>query len=287
VNKMKNKNPTIFALPTSLPTQTTPSPKRSRKKIYVTLAAVIAIVVIVSAAMLIPQTNADIISLGVHYKVGEKLTYDITSALSTSGLDGASSNIKTDSTVTIEVVKFEGDTYTLNYTYTLSALGSSISYSKLVDVKESQMVTTLALLPVAIQMFGSAFASSNESEPLMTGVFDQTQAKVGDSWTVPLSTTDSTSPSGQILVTFKAIQDLTVQAGTYKVFRIDFNVTVSQDSSSSLVTFSPNVSGQAYLESGTCKQIKSELTLDMTADISGGSYGMTYAITSTLTSDSQ
>jgi hypothetical protein len=288
---MKSKKPNIFVLHEP-PLQTEPMPAKQRpKKLYAALATVLVIVIVVAALIFVPQGNADVISLGVHYRVGEKLTYDITTSISTQ-LNESSSSYAQDSTAIIEVMSFDGDTYRLNYTTITSMLGYHSSTSRIVNVKESEMVTALALLPVEIQgllSLGASTANLNETG-LLTGFFNQSQAKVGDTWTIPLGTTGSSLVNGEITVTFRAIQDLTVTAGTYKVFRMDLSSQTTPQGVPSSYGLSYDVSGQAYLESGTCRQIKSELTLNMGTDSSLsslGSYSMAYTFTSTLTDDSQ
>ncbi len=193
-------------------------PKRGgRKKIYILLAAISIVVITVAAVFFVPQISANIIYLGVHYTQGEKLTYEMTTSVSSSS-NSTSVNLSQNSILTVEVVSIEDDTYTLNYTLTSSAAGPSVTASKIIEVKESQMVTTLALLPVVLQIE----AAGNTESPLMTAVFDQSTAKVGDTWTIPV-TNSGRSTGDNLTVTFKAIQDLSVPAGNYHVFRIDYS----------------------------------------------------------------
>lgn len=271
--------------PTDEPTVQAASKKRFGRKLYITIAAVAAIAVILAAAVLfVPQTNADVISLGVHYSAGEKLTYDVTSSYSTSTQGGnSSSNISSESTVSVEVVNFDGDTYTLNYTVLTSSAGYSFSTSHLLEVKSTDMVNLLTLLPIALQQY---ITNTNDTTPVETAIFNQTQATVGDTWQVPITEGTSSAPAAEITVTFKAIQELTVPAGTFKVFRIDFSQTPAQQSQSSLANLNYNVSGQSYLEYGTCKQIQSSLQLNVTG-LGIGDINEVISFTSSLTKDTK
>ena len=108
---------------------------------------VAAIIVVVLAGMLlIPQSTATVVPLGVHYSVGEELTYNITTSVSTQG-SKSSTSFDSQGTLNIEVVSLNGDTYTLNYSTTTAILGYSTTSSKLLDVKESDMINVLTLLP--------------------------------------------------------------------------------------------------------------------------------------------
>lgn len=287
---MENK---FFALPNSEAPQTFPpadqpgapaqSKKRFGKKLYIAVAAIAIIVVIVTAVMLVPPSNADVISLGVQYSAGEKLTYDVSTSISTQGAN-SSSNLVSQSTLTVDVVSFDGETYALNYTSSTSDGGYSYSNSQIIDVKASEMITVLALLPIGLQL---ADVETNNTNPFVTAVFDQSTAKVGDTWQVPLTTGEpGYSQTENLTVTFKAIQDLTVPAGTFKVFRIDFSA--AQTSPSSLSTLNMDLSGQSYLEYGTCKQIQSNLQLNMSLPSLGtstASYSELVSFTSTLKED--
>src|SRR3990172_1736578 len=256
-----------------------PSKKFGGKKLYVVVAAVAAIVIILVAVWMVPQGNADVISLGVDYAVGEKLTYAVTMTISLSIANASMSN-STDGTLTVEVLSFDGDTYTLNYTTSSSANGVSVTASNLVELKKSEMVTALALLPVASQQFNSY---GNESGPMLTAFFDQTQAKVGDTWSVPIQSEGSVVAE-DLKVTFKAIQDLTVEAGTFRVFRIDYSTSIQQNQSSDY-SIKIDLSGQSYLEQGTCRQIQNNLQVAMTFQFLGNDANMDATIASKLIQD--
>lgn len=271
------------ANPSEQPIGRSLSKKRFGKKLYIAVAAIIAIAVILTAVLLVPSSNADVISLGVHYSTGEKLTYDVTT--STSSQSGNSStNLSAQSTLTIEVVSLVGDTYTLNYTTTTSSLGYSMTTSRLMQVQETDMVNLLTLLPVALQQYTT---STNSSNPIETAIFNQTQAKVGDEWQIPLTATVSSFvPASEINVKFVAIQNLAVQAGDFKVFRIDFSQTNPVQDQARSLSVNFDVSGQSYLEMGTCKQIQSTVDLTLTTQLgTNANYNTTITFTSTLIKD--
>ncbi len=280
-------NPLFRSTPTSPTDQSLPAPppppRSSRKKIYGALAAALVVVIVVTAVFFVPQSSANTISLGVHYTQGEKLTYDMTTSVSSNG-NSTTVNLSQKSVLTVEVVSIQGDTYSLNYTMISNALGSSVTISKILEVKESQMVTTLALLPVALQI---AAASGNNTGPLMTAAFDQSTAKVGDTWTIPV-TNSGASTADNLTVTFKAIQDLSVPAGNYRVFRIDYSTGVQE--SQNLLDMNVQLSGQSYLETGSCKQIQSNLlvTLSMSSKLTSNinlDLNLALSITTNLVSD--
>jgi hypothetical protein len=275
----KSFNPSNSPMPTHLqaqqPIETAVTKKSGRKNLYITLSAIVAIIIIVTTIMFVPQGTANVISLGVNYSVGEKLTYDVTSKMSLNS-GAASADISTNYTVTVEVLSFNNDIYKLNYTTSLTILGMPINLTNTVEVKANQMVTALALLPVAAQQYAS---NPNGNSPLMTAFFDQSQAKVGDTWTLPLSSTDSSQQAGNLTVTFKAIQDLKVDSRTYKVFKMDYTTNFAQ------LDVNMTLSGQAFIQTGSCKQIQSNLQLTTSTQLGSVSYSYTYTITTTLTQD--
>jgi hypothetical protein len=78
-----------------------------------------------------------------------------------------------------------------------------------------------------------------------------------------------------LTITFGGIQDITVSADTYKVFRIDFssnnlsmNVNIPTTSNTSIQnTMEMGISGQTYLEYGTCRQIESNIQINSSSKI--------------------
>ncbi len=281
---MKNK---FFRLISTVEPQASQPPlqaaskKRFGKKIYATLGVAAIIVVVLAGMLLIPQSTANVVPLGVHYSVGEELTYNITTSVSTQG-SKSSTSFDSQGTLNIEVVSLNGDTYTLNYSTTTAILGYSTTSSKLLDVKESDMINVLTLLPVALQQYANS--DVNDSNPTVTAIFNQSQAKVGDTWQIPLTANTNDDTVGNLTVTFKAIQDLTVPAGNFKVFRIDFS-TNTLGTQSSLLNINLDVAGQSYLEYGTSKQIQSNLQLNMNSGTAINNYNIAISISSTLTKD--
>ena len=118
----------------------------------------------------------------------------------------------------------------------------------------------------------------------MTAIFNQSQAKVGDTWQIPLTANTNDVTVGNLTITFKAIQDLTVPAGNFKVFRIDFSTNTLR-TQSSLLNINLDVTGQSYLEYGTSKQIQSNLQLNMNSGTAINNYNIAISISSTLTKD--
>jgi hypothetical protein len=116
------------------------------------------------------QSSADVISLGVDYSVDEKLTYDVTLSLSVE-VGGTSMAVNSDSTLVLEVLSFDNEIYVLNYTK-IVPYGDQINItSTILEVKENEMVTVLALYPAGFQSFSAE--DQSEDSPLFSAAFDQ------------------------------------------------------------------------------------------------------------------
>jgi len=273
LNKLLNSidSPT----PRQQPIGQAPSNKRFGKKLYVTVAAIILIAVVIATIFLVPSSEAEIISLGVHYLPGEKLTYDITIS-SYSQIGNSSTNFSTQRTLTVEVVSINEDTYTLKYITTSSMAGNSTATSYLMDVKEADMVNLFTLLPVAFQQYPdyAEYVENANSSPMEMAFFNQSEAKVGDTWRIPAICAVSATPDAEITVKFVAVQNLAVKAGNFKVFKIEFTQTSAQQSQSQYDNLGyAGVSGESYLEFGSCKQVQSTVQFNMTASLGvNGSY---------------
>ncbi len=264
------------------------SNKKFGKKLYVTVAAIIIIAVVIAAIFLVPSSEAEIISLGVHYFPGEKLTYDLTIA-SSSQIGNSSTNFSTQRTLTVEVVSINEDTYTLKYTTTSSMADNSTATSYLMDVKEADMVNLFTLLPVAFQQYpeyAEYVEKTNSSGPLETAFFNQSEAKVGDTWRIPVVFAVSATPDAEITVKFVAIQNLAVKAGNL-VFKIEFTQTAAQESQIQFDNlYYIDVSGESYLEFGSCKQVQSTVQFNMTTlDVNSGYSSVVTTFSSTLIKD--
>jgi hypothetical protein len=276
--------------PRQQPIEQAPSNNRSGKKLHVTVAAIILITVVVAAIFLVPSSETEIISLGVHYFPDEKLTYEITISFH-SQTGNSSTNFSTQRTLTVEVVSINEDIYTLKYTTTSSIAGNSTTTSYVMDVKEADMATLFTLLPVAFQQYdeyAEYMEKTNSSSPLETAFFNQSEAKVGDTWRIPVICVVSPTPDAEITVKFVAIQNLAVKAGNFKVFKIEFTQTSTQQSQNqSDNPYHTGVSGESYLEFGSCKQIQSTVQFNMTTS-PGVNSGYSSAVTtfsSTLIKD--
>jgi len=273
--------------PRQQPRGQAPSNKRFGKKLHVAVAAIIIIAVVTASIFLMPSSEAETISLDAQYVLGEKLTYDIT--ISSSSQNGNSStNFSTQSTLTVEVVSINEDTYTLNYTTTSGTAGTSTATSYLMDVKETDMINLFTLLPVAFQQYPDFAEYADSNTPIDTAFFNQSKAKVGDTWRIPATCTVTATPEAEINVKFVAIQNLAVKAGNFKVFKIEFTRTSSQQSQNQPDNLEyAGVSGESYLEFGSCKQVQSTVQFTMTTSL-GVNSGYSSAVTtfsSTLIKD--
>ena len=93
----------------------------------------------------------------------------------------------------------------------------------------------------------------------------------------------SSTPAENLTVTFKDIQDLTVQAGTYQSLQNRLLNKCSRNPKLPLGNLNLIFAGQSYLEYGTCKQIQSNLQL--TLQVGNNNDNMVDSFTSTLTQD--
>ena len=275
------------------------APAKSRrfgKKLYA-LIAVIAIVIIASA-FFIPQGGATI-PLNVDYVVGEKMVYDSTMTMTLGSYSLGSalnlptqtpSNITMDSQQTIEVVGFDGENYLLNHTITMTLLDKPISVSMMEKMNKTGYSTYLLNLGDTQTEIPS---TSLASDSYLAQLLNKPEVKVGDSISIPYpSASSSIQTSGDLTIKFNGIEDLTVPAGTYKVFRIDITsnnlkMTLNpSETGSSLIQLNDlsmnlNLNYQIYLEYGTLRQIKS--TMQETSSFQSSILNMTSTITSDMT----
>ncbi len=252
-----------------------PAPRgRFRKKLFIIPAAVLLIIIVVAAAFFIPQ-GAATIPLNADYVVGEKMVYDTTMSMSLdlgSSLGSIAPQSPTttniDAQQTIEVVGFDGENYLLNHTITMTLLNKPMSISMMEKMNKTgyssyflNIGDTQTEVPQS-SLTGNSYLAQLLSQP---------EVKIGESINVPFpNNSPNIQTTGDLTIKFNDVQDLTVPAGTYRVFRIDIvsnnlklTVNIPQSAASSLLQggliMNLNLSCQIYMEYGTMRQIKSSL----------------------------
>jgi len=265
-SKADNSQPENSNYP-SQPTFTIPN--KNRKRLYA-FGGIIAIIVIASA-LFVPQALGSFIELSLNYTVGEKMTYQSTNTV-TNQMSNTSINVETNplsqtynSTGTYEILGFDGENYTINLTITSELNGKTLS------IPITTNTTTKTQYYKNLLPAGSpAFFLNASSSPTLEAYLTKSQVKAGDTWQIPVSTGNaSLGLTGELTLKFSAIQEITVPAGTYKVFVVelsskDLTMHISPGngiiSASTLDNSTLELSGRTYLEVGTCHLIKSELT---------------------------
>jgi len=232
---------------------------KSRKRLYVVLA--LAAVAVIAVAFFIPK-GAAAIPLGLNYQVGEKLVYTTTETITTP-LGNITKTGTINSTYSLEVVDFDGEYYTLNKTIEI-LLDKPTSISLIERINKNKTGYAKYFLPGET----AALFGNSSSNPVLAALLSKPDAKVGDTWQIPLNSGNSTfGTTGDLTLTFADIQEITVPAGTYKVFRIDVtsnNLNSHVEISAGRSNTSMSFSGSIYLEYGTCRQIKADVQITAT-----------------------
>lgn len=279
--------PETPAPPTEQPASPPPSSKRSRKRIYAVLG-IVAVATVASAlllAFLVPQSSGTIIPLSYNFTVGDTMTYNMTANTTMMGRNSVSTM-----TVSMDIVSFDGENYTINETVSLPLLGpQSYSITEKMNKTGYFTITNISGLPAGMNQ-----TYSTGNGPLGFGTFFQKdQARVGETWQVPmdLSNLANAGPAASNLTyKFGEIQNITVQAGTYKVFRIDVsgsNLTMSSTIAGVSFSLNMSINGQEYLEYGTCRPIDFNLQENASYQSGGQNYTMTSYIQMILAKDSK
>ena len=269
------KTLSLFATPLETSSTTEAQVKRHWfGKKFLALAAVIA-VALIAVALFVPLGQA-VIPLNVNYTVGEKMVYDSTITASYDNAPPATTgpsaimpkNTTINSQQTIEVTGFDGEYYTLNHTMTMNLSNRPISFSMIEKMNKTGYSAYLLNLGSSQQEIPNNGLTSTS---YLAQLLNQPEVKVGDSVNVPFPTGNSSlGITGDLKMTFKGIEDLTVPAGMYKVFRIDitgndlrmnYQSPLSGLSNFALanITIGMDLNYQIYIEYGTMRQIKASM----------------------------
>jgi len=264
---------------------------KHHKKLYALLAGIIVIVVLV-AALLIAQGFGSSIQLSLKYTVGEHMVYDTTSTLTgqQSDISLVSSSTNYNSTEAIDVLSFDGENYALNETTVAIIENQTLPLSVTVNMSKTSYYNNF-IAPGGPDVFYNI-----SSNPTLAAYLTKSTANIGDVWQIPVNTGNaSLGLTGEMTLKFTAIQDLTVPAGTFKTFRIDIstsNLTMHYDADylksidlSLNGNYTLQMTGTTYLEQGTCRLIKADLTQQSTLTQENATHTGAITITSTIVTE--
>jgi hypothetical protein len=240
--------------PVTVPSQ----PRRFGRKLYALLGvvAVVAVVSVVVFMFFLPRGLGETIPYGFNFAVGEQMTYDMSITIS-----GAGQPVSETGTIGMHVLSFDGENYTINETMRVVVQGISQDVSYTVKMNKTGYITDISGLPAQTQQVYSMFMGM----PGFGGFFNKTEARVGETWEVPLNVGNSSfSMAGTINYKFGDIQNITVPAGTYKTFKMEMSTNDAHVSSGS-VSMSVNMNGQIHLEYGTCRLVDMNLQESMSS----------------------
>ena len=229
-----------------------------KSKIFIAIIMGIVSVLLISAVSITFPARA-VIPLNIDFKVGEKMVYDTTQTTIYASEENSSQSTipNVDSTKeTIEVMDFDGQSYTLNHTVqdlnqtirtafteTLSKTGNSTWHVKIGDNTANASGPSYTFVPNVLEL-----------------LTEKPQARVADSWRIPYESS-SAEASGNLIITFYGFENLTVPAGTYNVFKVgvksdnvNVHYTVSRNGFEANVGEGFNI--QIYFEYGSLRQIK-------------------------------
>jgi hypothetical protein len=250
--------------------------KKHDRKLYASIAG-LAVVLIVLAALFIPQGAGSPLELSLNYNVGDHMVYDTTNTVTNQivntslSLPGITNDQSFNSTLTLDVIGSNADNYVVNET--IIAVPNLFSHplpSLTLNVSKSSFYNNF------MAPGGPLIFYNSSSNPTISAYLAQPSVKVGEVWKIPVNTGNaSLGLTGEVTLTFAALQDLSVPAGTFKTMRIEIaSNTLSLHSDGSSIIKIPNgvtfqLNGTSYIEQGTCRLIKADLT-QLTATNSPG-----------------
>jgi hypothetical protein len=265
--------------------QSSPSPlpseaaQMSKRKMYAAISAVAVIIILLASIIMVPPGQGKSMNLGLNYTVGESMVYQSTITLNQTAvngilelqigyLTGLGGTAHTNFTETLEVIGETSQYYTVNYTlWDRPETNLHLPALKLNVTKDSYYQNLLA-------SDGYQIFYNYTSNPTLTAYLTSGSVAVGDYWILPINTNNPNQGlTGEITLTFTGFQDLTVPSGTYRVMHIEIQSnTLTVHSDNNTITPLPQgtlqFNGTTYLEDGTCRLIKADLTqaTTMTSD---------------------
>lgn len=249
--------------------------RKSRKRLYAVLGIVLVAVLIsvVVITFFVPRGLGETIPYGFNYAVGEKMVYDLSLSVNAGG-----QSMSETGTISMEVLSFDGGNYTINETVAFTVQGmpqQEVSFT--VRMNKFGQMTDFSGVPSEMQSIYSMFGGV----PGFGSAFNKTEARVGESWQLPLDFGNSTfSMSGTMNYKFGEVQNVTMDAGPFKTFKIDIS-TSDVHASMSGVSMNIDMHGWILQEYGTCRLI--DMNMEATETVSGQGQSMTMTMSMQMT----
>ena len=264
----------------SLPTSTTSiqPTETHHRKLYAILAGLV-IIIVVSVALISqgnlatqiiekptnenPTNYGSTLPLNLNYVVGEQMVYETTNILTNQMItDDQSLNL----TKTMHIISENDGEYKVEEKVTVvpNFIGNTPSIT--VNISKASYYKNF------IRDVPSIFINAN-ANPTISAFLAQKSVSVGDIWKIPVNTGNSgLGMTGEVTLKFAVIEDITVPAGTYKAIKIEITsniLNVHADGTSKILIqngMTLQLNGTTYLEQGTCRLIKADLTQVVTTN---------------------
>ncbi|MDR0470314.1 MAG: hypothetical protein LBH79_01140 [Nitrososphaerota archaeon] len=199
------------------------TPKKQRQIFYAIITVSVVLVVICATVLLIPQNESSPRELSLNYAVGERMTYENTNILTSqiaeverSLSDTAIYRHDQNSTLIIEVLSEDSESYTVRQTGTMTPdVGITISpLTRSID-KASYYINF-------VEPQGQFIFHNIDSNPTFLAYLAQDKIAVGDVWTISANVGEANlGRTGEFILKFAGIQEITVPAGTFQTMRIE------------------------------------------------------------------
>ena len=198
-----------------------------------------------------------------YYSTEEVLVQRYNPAAGQYETDNAVPHLAINFSDTVDVVDFDGETYTLNHVQSLNTQWPDNIFSYTEHMNSTGYSTWI------YTQTSSGYTSnrSGATNPALTGLLARSEVTVGETWVIPINMQGANDTmTGNMSLTFVGIQDITVPAGTFKVFRVDsssndtvlkFSLSTPWSNTTHTTEMYQNISGINYIDFDTGRQIES------------------------------
>lgn len=236
--------------------------KSSRRKFYTAVSTVVVVTILFASFIVAPP--GEIVDLRLNYAVDERMVYEVKETVVNRWENASNPPPVTDSrtyVLALDVVNETRVSYFINQTQAATLALLENNQPELRNESRNPFYSVL-LPPGAPLIFWNAISS-----PTLGPYLEEVSVRTGDVWTLPLNWANaSLGLTGEVTVAFAGIEEVMVPTGTYKAVRIEIRssvLTVNPDSNSPYpegMTLQFNAT--TYLERGTCRLIKTSLSME-------------------------
>lgn len=257
--------------------------KETKNVTTLVIAAIVVVAIVAAAAVYIVLSEGEeeeTYELFFDYEVGKYYNYEVaTTATSTQDDDMETEDSST--AYSIQVTAVEDDEITLQQTGTEPIAGENVDVTLVITMSNKGEMTSWEVEDVVPpEYWEQAVAYENQSMMYMELIgleFPEEAISIGHEWgnpieaEVPVGLDISLLVTGEVSAHFMGEESITVEAGTFDCWRIDYSMSASGEITVDIYTLTLDLTfeGTEWLDKQNCGEVKATMSFAMNMQYDG------------------